>query len=265
MGSTSKNSIVFLDFDPFALRFGKINPAFGLAWDATPGVYGVDFAEDYEITERIGAEAFYRVGGEAYGTHTLSAATFFADTSFLSESAFENRGDVDESDGGVSNTEDLSSLTVTLTGEEIPSLPGITYHLGLSHQAAGVTETDDEMGLVAGLLWSGDLDEEFALDLIGEIAFFDNAAGVDGDDLRYITLGAGLSFGDWNIALANTWRDLSSPLGDTDDSQFQVSAGYAFTDELSLDFGYKHVREASIDSDVVGLLFAYAFSFGEDE
>ncbi|MEM7214103.1 MAG: hypothetical protein AAF423_01070, partial [Pseudomonadota bacterium] len=30
---------------------GKIGPGFGTAWDVTPGIYGVDFAEDYELSE----------------------------------------------------------------------------------------------------------------------------------------------------------------------------------------------------------------------
>ena len=31
----------------FGARGGKINPAFGRAWDLAPGLYGTDFAEDY--------------------------------------------------------------------------------------------------------------------------------------------------------------------------------------------------------------------------
>jgi hypothetical protein len=33
---------------------GKFGPGFGTAWDVTPGIYGTDFAEDYELSEMIG-------------------------------------------------------------------------------------------------------------------------------------------------------------------------------------------------------------------
>ena len=33
--------------DEFSVHGGKFNPTFGVAWDLAPGIYGVDFAEDY--------------------------------------------------------------------------------------------------------------------------------------------------------------------------------------------------------------------------
>ena len=74
------------DFEHFSLYGGKINPSFGSAWDVTPGLYGVDFAEDYEITERIGIGGSYTFKTASSGEHTINAATFFADTSGLSRS-----------------------------------------------------------------------------------------------------------------------------------------------------------------------------------
>lgn len=40
------------------------------------------------------------LGGSGFGGHTLTAQTFFSDTSFLSQSAFTSRGETKESDGG---------------------------------------------------------------------------------------------------------------------------------------------------------------------
>lgn len=84
------------DFEHFSLYGGKINPSFGTAWDVTPGIYGVDFAEDYEITERIGFGGSYTLNAEDAGEHTLNVATFFADTSGLSRSFGTNRGRTSE-------------------------------------------------------------------------------------------------------------------------------------------------------------------------
>ena len=65
---------------------GKFNPGFGIAWDYGRGIWGEDFAEDYEITERLGFGASYTFDTETYGSHTLTASTFFADTTFQSGS-----------------------------------------------------------------------------------------------------------------------------------------------------------------------------------
>lgn len=37
----------------FAIWGGKFNPEFGTAWDFGRGIWGEDFAEDYEVTEKL--------------------------------------------------------------------------------------------------------------------------------------------------------------------------------------------------------------------
>ncbi|MFQ5466945.1 MAG: hypothetical protein ACE5DS_02310, partial [Kiloniellaceae bacterium] len=96
---------------------GKFGPNFSIAFDAAPGIYGTDISEDdIEISEQLGVGGDVLFGSERVGTHALSASVFFADTTALSESAFENRGRVNVRDGGPSNTGDLSSFAVGLDG-----------------------------------------------------------------------------------------------------------------------------------------------------
>jgi hypothetical protein len=59
---------------------GKFNPAFGTAWDLAPVLYGGDFAEDYETTERIGLAGIVDLGRDAVRAHRLSVSTFFTNT-----------------------------------------------------------------------------------------------------------------------------------------------------------------------------------------
>ncbi len=54
---------------------GKFTPNFGLAWDIAPGVYGTDFAEDYEFSENIGFGGGFAYASDSVGTHTVSAHT----------------------------------------------------------------------------------------------------------------------------------------------------------------------------------------------
>lgn len=87
--------------DRLGAKAGKLNPGFGVGWDRAHGIYGRDFAEEgYEISERIGAIASWRLGDGSFGTHAVSGGSFFADTTILSESALRGRGDRRRQDGG---------------------------------------------------------------------------------------------------------------------------------------------------------------------
>ena len=87
---------------------GKFTPNFGIAWDIAPGIFGTNLNEDYELAEMIGVGGGFHF--EAAGEHTLTASTFFQDTTFLSNSVGNKRGPVRLSDGGPGNTEDFSSF-----------------------------------------------------------------------------------------------------------------------------------------------------------
>ncbi len=69
---------------------GKFNPAFGLAWDASPGMYGDGFTDDYEVTEKLGLALQLPLPNLAI--KQLSLATFRHDDSFLSDSLITRRG-----------------------------------------------------------------------------------------------------------------------------------------------------------------------------
>lgn len=244
----------------FALYGGKFNPGFGIAWDAAPGVYGTEVAEDaYEQTERIGFGGALNfggegIGGEGFGEHSLAAQSFFADTSVLSESLGEPRGPLRLSDGGPANTEDLSSFSLTLDGgfPELPGAPG--YHLGFLRNEGGPGSPEDEYGLAGALFAEIPLGEETSLSPILEYVHLENA-GAEVDDQDIVTGGATLAHGPWNLALSH-----SSLSGDGDDiHQSQISVGYSFDFGLDVDLGYKHNREGDVDSHTVGVLLHYAF------
>lgn len=84
----------------FGAFAGKFNPDFGIAWDFGRGIWSEDFAEDYEITQKLGFGATYTVETPESGAHTFAASTFFADTTFLSESIITTVDRVRQSDGG---------------------------------------------------------------------------------------------------------------------------------------------------------------------
>lgn len=258
------------DFNPFSLTLGKFNPAFGKAWDVTPGVYGTDLAEDYELTERVGLAVELAWEKTAVGDVTVTGSAFFADTSELSDSVFTERGKVDLDDGGLSNTEELNSFALAIEGKDLPGLAGLSYNLGYVHQSGGVDDIDDQNGFVAGLK----LDKTYngvALTWIGEVAYFDYAGDFfeDGDfveTLWYYTLGAQAKIDKYNVAIAYTGRNSEQVSGlERDDYQFQISAGMDLPEGWTVDVGYRFLEEQDEESHTIGVLFAKAIEFNTGE
>jgi hypothetical protein len=253
-----------------AVYGGKFTPGFGMAWDAAPGVFGADFAEDYELSERIGMGARLTAGSATAGTHALSINTYFVDT-FLDSSTLASRGTVELADGGVGNTEDLSSFTVTLDGAGIPALPGFAYHLGFVHQAAadrpdlaGMVGVDAERGLAAGLqqTFAAGPDGAFEITPLLEIVHFTDADGTPGQDRTYLTAGIGGAWKNWNAGAVYTNRTTTmSGAPDADDNLFAFSVGYAFEFGLAVDLGYKIAEEADVTSHTLGGVAGYVLEF----
>ncbi len=241
---------------------GKTNPGFGIAWDRTPGVYGSELAEDYELSERIVLSMSAGFDLDSWGRHTLKAGAFFLDTSPLQNTIVsQTRGTLGRENGGVGNTEDFSSYNVVLEGG-FPLLPGMLYHLAFLNQAHGVDGTSDETGFAAGVTGTFDLGGGASLTPLVELVRFDNFGGTGNKDRRYWTGSLLGEWNKWNLALAFTRRMDDDPAnGVVNDYQGQVSLGYAFESGVTADFGWKRRREGGVHTDTVGFLFTYAFEY----
>lgn len=250
-------------FDHFRIFAGKFDASFGTAWDKAPGIYGVDFAEDYELVERIGGGFSVSAGQTLLGDVAFTGSVFFADISGLSESAITNRGRNRKSLGGASNTNSLESFSITLDGENVPGLPGVVYHVGYRHQAAGTGDAGDEDGFVAGLQKAFELGNDLVLETIVEGVYLDQAFGGP-DDVIYFTAGGALISGPWNLSTSFTLRDTDVVGGaDLHDRLFQVSGGYTFSNGLTADVGYRYSREARVETHIFGVLMTYVLDVNQ--
>lgn len=253
---------VEVEYEGFGLVAGKFGPGFGTAWDVTPGIYSTDFAEDYELAEQIGFGIAWTLDAGDAGKHRFGANAFFADTTFLSDSAFTRRGRNSTALGGVGNTGRLDNVSLTVDGSEIAALPGFTYHIGFRHLSAGITETADENGFVFGIAREVELANGMTLGANAELAWFDNAAGVSNDTALYATAGVSLKQGPWHGELAGTIRNLRyAGLGTDRDHIVQASAGYEFDNGIDISAGYAHVREAAVTTHVVGFRLTKTFEY----
>ncbi len=244
------------DFGPLAVVAGKFNPTFGTAWDLAPGIYGADFAEDYELTERIGGAVSVPFDA-ADASHEFTLSTFFAATNAISGSTINHREELSQNDGGPSNTGDFSSFSATLDG----GLPetDVAYHLGARYQSGGDGDPDDEFGLVGGLSGAIKLSDDAAIEAIAELAYFENQDAGDAD-AYYGTVGAAYSWTAWTASLAYTLREIDGGGNDTD-HLIATSLAYAFDFGLGVEVGYKFAEEAGEDSHTVGAVVSYEIEF----
>ncbi len=250
----------------FAAWAGKFNPAFGAAWDFGRGIWSEDFAEDYEITERLGLGASYEFAAEKLGAHTLSASTFFTDTSVLSEGWITDRDDVSLSDGGAGNTNDLSSFALSLSGENLAGVENLGYMLSARYLAEQDKNRDattsSERGAAATLTYAFPVNDNLSVDLFAEGAFLRDFEGVKGVDADYYSASAIATFyTNWNLTIGGTRRHIDDNGADRDDDLLQVSGGYDFGNGLTAETGYRYSHEDGIDTDIVGFLLRYQTGF----
>lgn len=238
---------------------GKFTPNFGFAWDAAPGIYGTDFVEDYEKTERIGFGGALSLQHAALGTHTLSASTFILDRTVFSGSVITKRTRTRLADGGPSNTRGLKSFHVALEGEKIPGLEGLTYHASFIRQydRSGRYETGFAIGL--GHAFEAGA---FTISPLIEFVRMHNAEGVSGQNHNFLTTSVKVERKGWHAALSHTLRHANMPgAGTTRDNLVQVSGGYSFENGLGIEVGWSHRNEDSIGTHTIGVLFTYELSF----
>ena len=264
---------------PLHLYGGKIHPRFGTAWYATPGIYGDDFADDYELQERLGFGM--RADVEAFGHHRLTVEVFQADTTFLGRSPFGPQpGDANFkrqaqrslADGGVSNTGALESLAVAFSSRNIGGVRGLGANFGWARQKASVLDLRDEYSWVAGLTGRIVLRQGVRLVPMVEYASVKGQAGTD-RNTDYLTLGATLRVGDaWAFGVHGSTRDVRDYA--TNDFRTDLLGGFGvaydlgdgfkdikWLDGLSLVAGYRHDRRAGIERDTVGFQIRYQRDF----
>jgi hypothetical protein len=245
----------------FTVWAGKFGQKLGIAWDVTPGVWGTDFAEDYELAEQIGLAVDYGFGSGDAGKHTVTIGTFFTDTTVLSESVITNRHRTKKTSGGAGNTEDFSSFSVALEGGEFKSLPGLGYHLAYVSRGADAAGESDEQSYAAALTYSFKAGAVEIAPLV-EYAHQSDQAGVTGTDANYLTTAVAFIWGKWNLALSRTGRKTEATgSADVDDHVQQVSVGYAFDNGIGLNTGYRQSEESNVYTDIFGFVVDYTVKF----
>lgn len=253
-------------FDNWHLFAGKFNPAYGKAWKYGRGIFSQDLAKTYEIIEKIGGGASYSFKDKTFGKHTVTASTFFSDTTFLSQTIGTERGKFYDTADIASDTEDFSSYVISVDGKDVAGIKNLYYKLGYRHLAEAdssyTSKGGDETGWIVTLGHVVDLNERISTDILLEYTDITNFEGQE-DDRQFTTASIVTTLDKkWSLTVAYTDRDVDSyKLGEHDDHLFEISAGYTFDNGVTLATGWRNTEILGYNDNVIGALARYSFKF----
>jgi hypothetical protein len=242
---------------------GKFNPVAGLDQHDIPGYYGYEIEEEHSILGRMGAGIAYTLETQKFGAHRVELSGFCRDTTILNQTLINSGGEPDsKEEGGVANTEDLSSGAVSLSGEAFYFAAGDTIHeldyvLAYARQAAGYgagADHDDEDRAVIGGVYTATLTENLQFKGVGEFKNILNSHTHRGEDLRISTAGAGLSWLGWELGGSYSFLDSK---GEPDGEHIQTSLGYVWNCGVGLHGGWKLTEEEGEAQKSIGLMVSY--------
>lgn len=252
----------------YSIYAGKFNPVVGFDYHNFPGLFGYQVIESYVIRERIGLGAKLTQDIGDLGRHTFNVSSFFADTTALSKSVLFNRGSTSKSDGGLSNTEDFRSYSISLSGSDFYSLnnnfvEGLSYGLGYAKQAASVGNERDEVRYSQSLGYKYRLSENLDTKFIAEQMTINYLGGEAAHDRNYTTVGLGFNYKSWNLGTSYTnIKNNADEAAESHDGHIrQVSVGYAFSNGVDFKLGYKNSDEDNEKSTRIGALLSYSYDF----
>jgi hypothetical protein len=283
---------------PIEIFAGKIHPRFGFAWDIAPGLYGTDFGEEYELSEKIGFGAALSLSdllglSDSIGSHSLRAEFFQADRTGLSGSVLAARwldpGATDAAGrniyrwrnrrafGGADNTQGYGSFVLSLAGERVPMPVGaLRYTVGYSQRRAGSDSVgagtaETERGYVGGVAWEIPLPMRITATPLVEAVRLDNADGVRDARREFVTAGFELARAPFSAAYVfATQRDSDQRVGgDSFRTQHMVSLTLdvdhyiplGLLKGLAATIGWRNLREGGVGANDYGAQLAWGYKF----
>ena len=249
---------------------GKIHPAFGHAWDVTPGLHGTDLAEDYELKERLGGGASYAFDGFGFN-NVLSASAFTADRTMFSESVFTNRGRRSLADGEAGNTDGVSSFAVALdgcAGAEVDSCYDdgkFGYQVAARYQKGGEDSEGNELGFLGSVIKSFAVGEDTTIRLLGEAAWFRDFQGGADNAIAFTGSGA-LEQGPFTYSLSYSQERIFADGADIIDHLVDATATYDLGEmpsvageRWSIGAGYTYEQAEDEGTHIIGMKLSAKF------
>lgn len=262
-----------VSLDAFALSFehsfgdtkavlygGKFRPIVGANEHEFPGVYSYRMIHDYEMEPRIGFGGRLGFDGGEFGKHGFDFSAFAADTTI-----FGAGSRLRKSDGGVSNTGDLSSFALSFGGGDFfllsgglfsGLLEGFFYRFGYARQAKGVTEDKDEQRFAVMGKSVRQITGNLSVSVLSE---YINIKNQDGHEEDFSQSSTAVAF-DWKKRWTVAGGGSFTGSGHSD-SSYSFSVSRKFGGSAKIGAGYQSVKEDGERTGRVGVLLSYHGDF----
>ena len=255
---------LFYENEDMKFTLGKFDPSFGTAHRKSKriGVFASQFAEDYNLREKIGGSITALLEGSQ-----ISFSSFFADSTDLSQSAINDRGRESRNNGLSSNTGSLSSYSILMEGENFLTVDNWFYNVGYRSMGVDLNGRKRETGYVVGSEYLYKIGRETSLIPFVEIVRLENFSGESGRVGNYATIAAIGKYSSWtasaSLMVRNIKRANNSPIlsKSDNDKQLQFSIGYKFTDNLTIDISRAEISEQKYRGGIFGANINYLYKF----
>ncbi len=219
---------------PLAVRAGRLTADIGLAWREAPGVFGADFAEDFERSRRSGLVASLDAPGlERFGRSRLSLSWYA---------------------GEDASTPD--SFALALDAHDGLGVPGLRLHAAYLNENRGGTT---ERGVLLALTGVWRAFPSIELEPLIEAARRTETDGPSGG-VWNVTTGLTVRRGSLAISLAHSLRFPGDGPGPAD-RLLDATVGLGLPGGLELAVAFGDFREGGVRSRVVGLRLGWSFGF----
>lgn len=253
---------------PFiTIRAGKFSPNFARAWYLAPGVFGTDFVNDYQIVEQLGAQVSAGMKSAVFGTQAVSVSGTRGDRTFLTQSLFNNRGQVRLSSGGPSNTVAPTSIAAAYDGVRVPVMGGLlSYQIAYATLGRGRNDTGQERLAAIGANMTFPLEIPGLSDSgivevrpLAEVARRWDPDGHRSTTSTFATAGLEVLNNRWNADAVVTQRRIEGP-GARTEYLAQGTLGYAIDQNFSLASAYRYGHVHGKESHSLAVQLSYSLA-----
>lgn len=245
------------------MRFtaGKFDPTFGVAHNKAKriGVFTAQFTEDYNLREKIGVSMTALLEKSK-----VTVNSFFNDTTGLSGSALNKRKTANSKNGTAGSTNSLASYSVLIDGKDFFGVEDLTYNLGFRSLSVDRLEgRQREKGYVIGTEYLHKIGDTSFIPFV-ELVRINSFTGEQGRNATYSTAALIAKYSSWTGSVSYLTRSIKSHIasqGIGKSNQVQLSVGYKFTNNLTLDFTRSNMKEDGYKGSMIGAVVSYLYQF----
>lgn len=250
-----------MQFQNEDMRFsaGKFDPTFGTAHNKAKriGVFAAQFAEDYNLREKLGFSL-----SALLENSKITANSFVNDTTALSGSALVRRRTANDTDGIAGNTSTLASYSISIDGKDLFGIEDLSYNAG--YRSLGVQRVsgrEREKGYVIGAEYLYPLGGTSLIPFV-EFVKINNFTGEQGRNAKYSTWALIAKYSSWTGSASFQTRNIQSHLvGEKNSDMMQLSVGYKFTNNITLDVSRANIKEDGYSGSLMGISGSYLYQF----